>query len=181
MALDSTWARLRYFKKNSTIDKWGDIAAISDAHLLRLDDFRHYLGIPVFVTAGVKTSGHSKSSYHYSRTDISGREIGACATDVIIPDYELSPFDLVLDATRFGFTGIGYYPHWQFKGRICGGLHLDSRPLRWDNDDTRNYSHARWMGILDEKKKQRYIPLSFANLVKYSTYGDSVLSDNQMH
>lgn len=169
MATKETWSKLRYFKKNGS-DNWGDVDAISDVHLLRLDDFRHFIGVPITVTHGVKTSGHSKKSFHYRKKDKNGLEIGACATDIMIPDYPGSPFDLMMDAMRFGFTGLGYYPHWKYKGKMCGGLHLDSRPLRWDSDKTINYSHSRWMGIYNEAGKQIYIELSFANLIKYAKY-----------
>jgi glycosyltransferase involved in cell wall biosynthesis len=40
---------------------------------------------------------------------------------------------------RFGFSGIGYYPDWEFQGIKCGGLHLDTRPLGIDSDGTLNY------------------------------------------
>lgn len=173
MATAATWKKLRYFKKNSKTDSWGDTKAIDDNHLLKLDDFRDYLGIPIIVTHAVKTDGHASKSYHYP-------ENGACATDIIIPDYVLSPFDLVMDATRFGFTGIGFYPHWRYKGVACGGLHLDSRPLKWDIDSTVNYCHSRWMGVRDETGKQRYIELSFENMVKYTNF-ESDRSINDLH
>lgn len=160
MARKETWNMLRYFKPNSTIDQWGDVDAINDNLLLRLDDFRHWLGVPIYITAGVKNGGHAKGSYHY-------KEHGACAVDVIIPDYMETGFDLIMDATRFGFTGIGYYPHWKWKGKMVGGLHLDMRPLRWDEDSTKNYTHSRWMGVLNSKGVQEYIELDYSNLVKY--------------
>jgi len=164
MASESEWKKLRYFKKESR-DKWGDVDAISAEHLFRLDDFRHYLGVPVYVTAGVSIGGHSKKSFHY-------RGNGACATDIVIPDYEGNFIDLILAAERFGFTGIGFYPHWKYNGRKVGGLHLDSRPLKWDKDFTYNYREARWMGIL-RNGSQVYIPLTYSNLLKYGgIYGD---------
>lgn len=181
MAVDRTWQKVRrYFKKDSLVDKWGDVDAIDDEHLLRLYDFRVYLNVPIYVTAGVKQSGHTSKSYHYPRPDKNG-EMKACATDIIIPDYENSPFDLVLDATRFGFTGIGYYPHWSFMGKTVGGLHVDSRPLRWDLDDTKNYSHSRWMGILNEGGAQEYVALDFQNLVQYSSYLLEDAEGNGLH
>lgn len=171
MASDQVWEKVqKYFKPDSSIDKWGDPKLIDGTHLLRLFDFREYLGVPIYVTHGVKTSGHSPRSWHYPREDQYGNQIGACATDIMIPDYPLSPFDLVLDATRFGFTGIGYYPHWRWRGDVIGGLHVDSRPLKWDPDDTLNYSHSRWMGVLRANGKQEYIALSFHNLTKYSSH-----------
>ena len=167
MASKETWEKIApYFKPHSTTDNWGDVDAISDEHLLRLYDFRTWLGLPIIITAGVKSSGHAANSYHYSRKDKSGKEIGACATDIIIPDYDATPYDLVLDASRFGFTGIGYYPHWKYNGKMVGGLHVDSRPLKRDKDGTQNYSHSRWMGVLIEGKQQ-YVGLNFHNMLMY--------------
>ena len=155
MATDETWRKLVHF---SPLENWGNAAAIADSLLFKLDDFRGYLGTPIMVLNG--TQGvHSRGSYHYLKN-------GACAADIIIPDYKGTPFDLVLDATRFGFTGIGYYPHWEYKGKKANGLHLDDRPLKWDADSTLNYKHNRWMGIREEGA-QVYIPLTFENIAKY--------------
>lgn len=161
MASVITWKKVeKYFKRDSKIDNWGNPELLDDTHLLRLYDFRCWVKVPVYVIHGVKFSGHAKNSYHYIKN-------GACATDIIVPDYAKSPYDLVLDATRFGFTGIGYYPHWKFGTEAIGGLHLDSRPLKWDNDETTNYSHSRWLGI-QSGNKQEYVELNFHNLLKFS-------------
>jgi len=160
MAKIETWKKLRYFKPDSKIDQWGDASAISDDLLLRLDDFRHWLGVPIFIASGVKAGGHAQRSYHYKIN-------GACAVDIVIPGYMETAVDLVLDATRFGFTGIGYYPHWKYNGKVCGGLHLDTRPMKWDSDDTKNYSHSRWMGVL-VGGKQTYIELDYENLCEHA-------------
>lgn len=166
MASKETWKKVApYFKPDSKIDNWGDPDAIDDTHLLRLYDFRVWIDCPIYVTAGVKNSGHSKNSYHYPR-ESEGKKV-AFATDIIIPDYDATAYDLVLDATRFGFTGIGYYPHWKFKGEVVGGLHLDSRPLKWDKDHTINYAHSRWMGV-PLGGKQSYIALNWHNMLAYS-------------
>jgi hypothetical protein len=157
MARAETWQRLRYFDHASGVDNWGDPGAIADELLLRLDDFRHWLGVPVIVTAGVKVTGHASKSFHYVAN-------GACAVDIVIPDYHNCMADLVLDASRFGFTGIGLYPDWQYRGEVIGGLHLDTRPLKWDSDDTRNYNQSRWMGLRGDDGKQYYTNLDFANL-----------------
>lgn len=177
MASDETWSKLRYFKKNST-DRWGNAELISDDLLLRLDDFRHYLGCAIHVSRGVATTGHSKNSYHYPKYSGDGRQVGACAVDVLIPDFVESPFDLILDASRFGFTGIGYYPHWRWRGVVVGGLHLDMRPLKWDQDETINYTHSRWMGIPDGAGGQRYIELNHENLIKHSEYVGDEFDDS---
>lgn len=157
MAKVDTWKQLRYFKP-AGVDQWGNPGAIDDGLLLRLDEFRHWLGVPIYVLHGVKENGHAKRSYHY-------KENGACAVDVIIPDYLNNPIDLVLDASRFGFTGIGYYPDWKYRGEPVGGLHLDTRPVH-------DYKHARWMGVQDERGKQHYVALDFENMVKFAHIGE---------
>jgi hypothetical protein len=177
MARQETWDQLRYFKKDSKVDRWGDPDAISDIHLLRLDDFRDWIGVPIYVLHAVKTGGHKPSSFHYEKVDAQGGRIAPCATDIIIPDYDQSAVDLIFDAARFGFTGIGYYPHWRYKGKMVGGLHLDSRPLQWDADKTVNYSHSRWMGVWEDNR-QKYIALDFPNILKYTQHQDLV---NKMH
>lgn len=158
MASKETWAKLRHFRPDSTTDKWGEPDAINDALLLHLDDFRNFLGVPFYVTSGVRVDDPSKPSYH-------SRRKGACAVDVVIPQYEGHPIDLILAAMRFGFTGIGWYPHWEWNGIKCGGLHLDMRPLGQDPDGTENYGHSQWMAI-KVKNSQRYIPLTYANIVR---------------
>ena len=172
MASEKTWEQVRaYFRPDSKYDRWGDPKLISDEHLQRLYDFRHYIGTPIYVTAGVKLKGHSEKSFHGPRLNDKGEQIGYCATDIVIPDYDHSHFDLVLDATRFGFRGIGYYPHWSFNDTRCGGLHLDSRPLRWDKNFSVNYKHSRWMGVMrfdkNNKPYQEYIELDFPNMLTF--------------
>lgn len=159
MAKDETWAKLKHFRPDSAIDKWGDTREIDDSLLLSLDDFRSYIGCPIYVTAGVKTSGHASTSFHYP-------EQGGCAADVLIPDFSGNGLDLLLDAGRFGFTGIGYYPDWKWKGKKVGGLHLDKRPLGLDSDGTLNYKQARWMGV-EQNGRQLYIPLNYENIKKH--------------
>lgn len=159
MASLETWTKLKYFKANSQTDSWGDVNAISDDLLLKLDDFRHYIQSPVIVTAGVSERGHSTKSFHY-------KENGACAVDIIIPQCQLHPIDLIMEATRFGFTGIGYYPHWKWRDKIVGGLHLDVRPLPLQADNTLDYRHSRWLGVMRDGK-QIYIPMTFDNVMKH--------------
>ncbi len=167
MAREETWAKLRHFKKDSSLDQWGDVNAIDDFVLLRLDDFRHYIDVPCYVTSGVRPETDGRSSYHT-------RGKGACAVDVMFPEYKGHPIDLIFMSMRFGFTGIGYYPDWEWKGIKCGGLHLDTRPLGLDADGTINYGHSMWMGIKVAVKKadgsigfeQKYIELSYKNLIR---------------
>lgn len=159
MASRWTWDKARHFRPDGQ-DKWGDADAISDDLILALDDFRSFIGCPIYVTRGVATEGHTGKSYHY-------RAQGSCAADMVIPDYKRGPINLVMDAMRFGFKGIGWYPHWKYGVKVCGGLHLDVRPLKWDADETLNYSHSRWIGILGDSGKLEYIPMSMENLILY--------------
>lgn len=159
MAREEIWEKLRYFKPSATKDLWGDADAISDILLLRLDDFRHFLGVPIFVTSGVRPETDGKSSYHTRRK-------GACAVDVIAPDFKGEPIDLILTALRFGFTGLGYYPDWQYNGVRVGGLHLDMRPLGMDADGTQNYAQSLWIGV-KTANGQRYVAMNTENLNRF--------------
>jgi hypothetical protein len=167
MASQETWGKLKYFKPDG-VDNFGDADAICDDLLLRLDDFREFLGCPIYVTSGVRDAKSSDKSYH-------SRGRGACALDVVMPECKLHPIDLVFSAMRFGFTGIGYYPDWKWNNIPCGGLHLDTRPLGIDADGTKNYSHSLWMGIKVQQnssdgkrvEKQIYTSLTYANLLKH--------------
>lgn len=81
------------------------------------------------------------------------------AVDLVVPDRgDLSPFDLLLAALRFGFTGIGVYPDWMYNNKKVGGLHLDVRPAQING--------AQWLGIKDDNK-QTYLSLNEANLRKF--------------
>ena len=82
MARSETWSKLKYFSPDSKIDSWGNPDLISDNLLWRLDDFRKWLGVPVYVTSGVRSS--SENSYHHPSR-------GACAVDVVVPDYMDTP------------------------------------------------------------------------------------------
>jgi len=156
MASKETWDKLKHFKPT---ENWGDADAISDLLLLTLDDFRDYIGVPIIVSNAVATSGHSSKSYHY-------RSQGACAVDVMLPEYRGGVIDLLFDVFRFGFSGVGYYPDWSYNANVVGGLHLDVRPLKWGNDKTLDYKQARWMGV-NENGKQVYKPLILENIKKY--------------
>lgn len=172
MASKETWNKLNYFKKDSSTDKWGDADAICDDLVLALDDFRRFIGVPFYITNGVSITGHASKSFHY-------RENGACAVDGVPKGYKKKPIDLILDASRFGFRGIGWYPHWKIGGKVVGGLHLDWRPLQWEEDFTLNYGLSRWIGVptssyIDGKlvEKLSYYPMTEENIIKFGrTYG----------
>ena len=159
MASDEVWGQLKHFDKNSDTDNWGDVDAISDELLLKLDDFRDYIGVPVLVLWG--TGGkHSSRSYHYV-------ERGACAVDVAIPNYRATPIDLLIDVFRFNFRGVGFYPDWVYHGKQAKGLHLDTRPYMWDVDGTKNFRESRWIGVRGAQG-QEYMSLSWDNINKHT-------------
>lgn len=161
MASLETWAIVeQYFNPNSTVDKFGDIDKIDDEVLLRTFFLRKQLGLPIIITAGYATKGHSQNSQHYK-----GK-----ALDFVIPDYSNHIIDLILLIERFGFRGIGYYTFWQYNGRTVPGFHVDTRDLS-------TARAARWMGVLELKKtkasefniyQQKTVGLSYENIVKYT-------------
>lgn len=185
MASKETWGKARHFRPDSPTDQWGDANAIDDSLIMALDDFRRFIQCPIHISRGVSSSGHSTKSFHY-------REQGACAVDALIPNYQGGPVNLLLDAMRFGFRGIGWYPGWKYKGIMCGGLHLDMRPLKWEADETLNYRLSRWIGIpqssyVDGKliQKQIYMPMNMENIIKYGgkyghITGDLVLDNGKL-
>jgi len=111
-----SWQKLRYFKKEK--ENWGDPDLIDQDLLVYLDEFRHYLKTPVYVISGTRGL-HSVNSLHYK----------GWALDIVIPNYDKSPLDLIFSALRFPFNGVGYYPGWWFKHKmnVVGGLHIDIR------------------------------------------------------
>jgi len=155
--MSNVWEHLRYFSKDSKIDNWGDYDKIDSKLLYSLDDYRHELGCPVYITSG--TGGvHAPGSSH---------PLGFAA-DIISPIFmkHRSLFDMYLIAEKYGFTGIGIYPKWEFNKVVCGGLHLDRRILQMQEDGTYNYRSARWIG-LPRDRGHTYIALNAVNLRKY--------------
>lgn len=127
---------------------------MSHDFLYRLDSFREYLRVPMFVTSSSGGS-HSPTSFHYK----------GLAADIIVPEQKGSLAALWLMAERFDFTGIGIYPEWEYNGKKCGGLHLDYRPMKF-------FQGARWIGIKKlnpdtQKLENKYFPLNIANLKRY--------------
>lgn len=160
MAKRETWEKVKaHFRPDSPVDQWGNPDAISDELVLILFDFRRFVRVPIYVICGTQ-GAHSSKSYHYI-------DNGACAVDVAIPEWKGTPLDLYLAAERFNFTGLGFYPDWTWKGVKANGLHLDTRPLKWDDDLTLNYTQNRWLAYNDENGKQQYTTLSEHSLRKY--------------
>jgi|GEM_PF-3179644 len=158
--VNPVWSKLRFFQYNSKVDNWGDPSKMNPELLLKLDDFRAAMGIPVVVTSG--TGGvHETNSQHYDGN----------AVDVMLPTMRGSLFDAFLMAERFNFTGIGIYRDWLWKGHKLGGLHLDVRPLQKEADGTLQYLSNRWIGIEElqgGKTVQVYYPFTLENLKKYA-------------
>lgn len=86
------------------------------------------------------------------------------ALDIMIKT-NLHLFDQYLVLERFGFAGLGIYPHWKFnkndpKEETKGGFHIDERPL----DD---FVAARWMAHINDLGVQEYTPLTLRNISSY--------------
>lgn len=139
------WDGIRYFNPNSQVDHWGDASRMNRELIEELDDFRDYLGFPLYVTSAYR---HLDQGQHGKGN----------AVDVVCPDIHF--FDLYLKAERFDFGGIGIYPHWFWKRKnnIVGGLHIDKRA-----------NHARWLCIKIDGKQQ-YFGLNYENLIDYEVF-----------
>jgi len=157
------WEDLKYFKKDSKIDKWGNPDKMDPFLLLYLDEFREAIGTPLIVTSG------------YRAGDPAQHGLGR-AVDVVAPEFKGPLFDLYLIAERFNFGGIGVYRDWLYDGKRIGGLHLDTR-LLMGSYQIQKCMAARWLcirpgtlGSLDPKDilgtKQVYIALTHENLRK---------------
>jgi len=134
---EKDWALLRHFTKT---EKWGDWRKVHRKLAFVLDAMRQYAGRPVILHNVYDSDGHSDGSYHYD----------GMAADWDIPG--LPVIDQFIIACRFGFGGIGIYPHWNSPG-----IHTDIRPLA--NEFT---PESRWLHDRDGK----YIPLTWSNILK---------------
>lgn len=140
--IDMIWSRLKFFKRN---ENWGDPDKMAESILLEIDAFREHMATPMIITSG-NNGSHSKKSYHYV-------ENGSCAVDMVLPDFQGHPADLLFQAMKFKFKGIGYYSHWKYQGKPVVGLHLDTRPTQ---------IAVHWIGRPDGT----YLPLSLHYLDK---------------
>lgn len=124
---------LKYFNKDSKVDKWGDFEKMDAFLLMFLDEFREAINTPLIVTSAYRQGNPG--------THGMGR-----AVDVVAPKWEGSLFDLYLIAERFGFTGIGIYRDWTYNGKKIGGLHLDTR-IVMGAYNSEGLMGARWFCI----------------------------------
>lgn len=151
MLLD--WLALKHFKKYGTSDKWGNPDKLDATLLLKLDDLREFMGMPIQVTSGWRENDP--------------REHGkGLALDIVCPGADL--FSFYLAAERFQFPGLGVYPHWQWDGITVGGLHVDQRVLgvRIGSHNT-EFKGARWFCFKNESSVQVYTTLNKENLKRF--------------
>lgn len=114
------WLRIKHFKSS---EQWGNFKIMSYDFIKELDRFRAYIANKMIVTAGFDSTKkkHSPNSQHYNNPC-------KCA-DFVLPTYPYHPSDLIIDALKFNFTGIGLYFNHKYKGKPALGLHLDQRYL----------------------------------------------------
>jgi len=122
------WGRVRHFTEQSwnfanypINEKWSyRFAKPSPLLVYALDEFRHNLGHPVYISP--KNWGvHSTTGRHAA-----GKASGGMVWAVdIFPVCDLPWAYHIAMKSKF-FAGIGVYPFWNW-GKLHGGLHLDIR------------------------------------------------------
>lgn len=111
------WDELRYFTPS---ENWGNPDKMDRDFLVKLDNFRHAVGLSFHVLEGYATSGHAPNSFHYLGRAVDGRFLRdgkAIGVDELLYWVFLSPF-----------TGIGIYT-WGSGGPF---MHLDDRTTAHD-------------------------------------------------
>lgn len=153
----NVWPSLKNLKKDSRQDRYGNTDILKPDLLLKTDSLISHFKSDFIITSG--TDGkHSPNSAHYR---------GEAFDIILIPSKKVShPVDVIFQAFKLGFTGIGYYPDWKYFGLQVGGYHLDIRQTK---------TAATWLGVQnwnkDKKKFEReYIALNHTNLKKYLPY-----------
>lgn len=144
---DEDWKEIKNFSKK---DNWGDPQKINKKLVQALDRLADKTGEKIFISQGTQ-GRHVANSQHYL-----GR-----AADCLFPNLSdlRDLYTVFLVATQIDeFKGFGIYPHWHYKSRIIGGIHLDIR-------ETAN--SAFWMGVLDTNGKTQYLGINDENLQKY--------------
>ena len=137
---EQDWHQIKHF---SPAENWGDPSRMEVAFIQRLDAFRSCIESPVIITCGTQGRHRENSLHGYG-----------LAVDCVIPGRPL--LDNWIDACRFDFTGLGFYPDWEYKGKQTGGLHLE-----WDSgEDVRRF----WMGIGKHHWDTQYVGMNRTNL-----------------
>jgi len=149
---------LRHFSQEEFGAYW---PMMSQALLVKIDEFRHRLGYPVAISPAPgaigrpiigqpdpKAESGAESSYHNYL--IHGEIL---ALDLMPkPPGGATPTERqrwVTIARELGFTGIGLYPDW----RPRPGIHLDIRPA---SKLRQGQSYASWAGIRNSDGMQIY-------------------------
>lgn len=137
------WKSIKHFEAS----EFNNPKRMVYAHVRRVDRLRQNIGFPILITSDFRDGDD-------------GEHGKGLATDLIFPTLDLDKlYYLYLEAERHGFTGIGIYPHWEYKGKIIGGLHVDSR-------SPKNGRGARWICIMQDGK-QEYISFTWENMTRY--------------
>lgn len=141
--------------KNFNIkENWGDPLLMSKKLLFTLDFYREKIGLPMIISAGYATKGHSLRSQHGEGN----------AVDLVIPKLELTInniFNLLIETFNFNFNGIGFYFGHEYKGLSVASLHLDVRSL------SQFVARKKWLGIVKFNNKIEYSDMTYGNISKY--------------
>lgn len=105
------WDRLRYFRADSTTDKFGMPFMMQPSLLYRLDRARDLAGVPFVITSG------------YRGKDLDSAHSTGHAVDIRAHD-SATRYAIVQGAVRAGFNRIGVYDR---------HVHLDDDPSRPPN------------------------------------------------
>lgn len=152
MLLD--WGVLKHFQKFGSSDHWGDPDRLDAVLLMKVDDLRDSIGMPIHVTSGFR-DGDPKEH---------GRGL---ALDIVCPGVPL--LDFWIEAERYAFPGLGVYSDWHWDGVTTGGLHVDQRVLGTQiGGHPTEYRGARWFCYKGDAGVQIYTTLTKENLKKYN-------------
>lgn len=127
--------QLYYFEPDEFIR--GDInwfPAMSPRLLVLLDTFRHLTG-KCIISPHPKAIGRRTEiidGYYDAHNFDKWDEVRGIDVFPYLPDESIydEPHGWIDTAKGIGFTGIGLYPHWTYKGKQRPGLHLDVRHNR---------------------------------------------------
>lgn len=128
-------------------ENWGDPYKMNLGFVRELSRFREFIKMPIIITYGTQ-GRHEDGSLHYK----------GLAVDCVIPDEPL--LDAFINACRFNFTGIGYYPKRRYADKVMGGLHLEQDPFT----TTRKF----WIGVPDEDGVNHYYGMNASNIREFS-------------
>lgn len=138
------WNQLKHFK---ITENWGEPERMHPQLLIELEAFREKIATPIVVTCGTQGS-HAKESEHYKGN----------AVDIVLPKVPLKELpDVLMEALRFKFNGLGIYSFWKYNGDVVGGLHLDVRTAK---------HRALWLCHL-EGGKPKYADFSVQGLMTH--------------